>query len=424
MKSNWTKLEGSVGELTAEFTGAEWKKAQEEAFNKLAKNVKLDGFRPGKAPAALIKKRIPTATMLQEALEIILSKEYAALLQENNVEPIAQPELSVDSIDEEKCAVKFKVTVKPEVTLGQYKDLDIKKAAVRVTQKEIQAELETLRNEFAVLETKEEGTVENGDTAVIDFEGFLDGVAFEGGKGESHPLEIGSGSFIPGFEEQVIGMNTNETKDITVTFPEEYQAPELAGKEVVFKVTVHEIKRKILPELDDELAKDTNIEKVETLKDLEAHVKAQLKSQKTTKAENEYSEALFKQVVENATVDVPEVMVEQEMQQMLQEIMGNLQQQGLDFETFKAITGKTTEDIKEEIKEQAESRVKLNLVLAEIVKAEKLEVTEEEMNQELENIANYYGKDVEEVKTVFAGQMGAIASDILNRKAIKVIKGE
>lgn len=424
MKSNWTKLEGSVGELTAEFTGAEWKKAQEEAFNKLAKNVKLDGFRPGKAPAALIKKRIPKATTLQEALEIILSKEYAALLQENNVEPIAQPELSVDSIDEEKLAVKFKVTVKPEVTLGQYKDLDIKKAAVRVTQKEIQAELDSLRNEFAVLETKEEGTVENGDTAVIDFEGFLDGVAFEGGKGESHPLEIGSGSFIPGFEEQVIGMSANETKDINVTFPKEYQAPELAGKEVVFKVTVHEIKTKILPELDDELAKDTNIEKVETLKDLEAHVKAQLKSQKTTKAENDYSEALFKQVVENATVDVPEVMVEQEMQQMLQEIMGNLQQQGLDFETFKAITGKTTEDIKEEIKEQAESRVKLNLVLAEIVKAEKLEVTEEEMNQELENIANYYGKDVEEVKTVFAGQMGAIASDILNRKAIKVIKGE
>ena len=219
-------------------------------------------------------------------------------------------------------------------------------------------------------------------------------------------------------------MSANETTDINVTFPKEYQAPELAGKEVVFKVTVHEIKTKILPELDDELAKDTNIEKVETLKDLEAHVKAQLKSQKTTKAENDYSEALFKQVVENATVDVPEVMVEQEMQQMLQEIMGNLQQQGLDFETFKAITGKTTEDIKEEIKEQAESRVKLNLVLAEIVKAEKLEVTEEEMNQELENIANYYGKDVEEVKTVFAGQMGAIASDILNRKAIKVIKGE
>ncbi len=424
MKSNWKKLEGSVGELTAEFTGAEWKKAQDEAFNKLAKNVRLDGFRPGKAPVALIKKRISKTTMLQEALEIILGKEYLNLLQENNVEPIAQPELSVESIDEEKLSVKFKVTVRPEVTLGEYKDLGIKKAAVRVTQKEIAAELEGLRNEFAVLETKEEGTVENGDTAVIDFEGFLDGVAFEGGKGESHPLEIGSGAFIPGFEEQLVGMSANETKDITVTFPENYQAAELAGKEVVFKVTVHEIKTKILPDLDDELAKDANIDKVETLKDLEAHVKAQLKAQKTTKAENEYSEALFNKVVENATVDVPDVMVEQEMQQMLQEIMGNLQQQGLDFETFKAITGKTTEDIKEEIKEQAASRVKLNLVLAEIVKAENLEVSEEEMNEELENIANYYGKDVEEVKTVFAGQMGAIASDILNRKAIKIIKGE
>lgn len=423
MKSNWTKLEGSVGELTAEFSGDVWAQAQKTAFDKLAKNVKIDGFRPGKAPAAMVKSRIPTASMLQEALETVLSKEYPTLLADNNVEPIAQPELSVESMDKEKAVVKFKITVKPEVTLGQYKDLDIKKAGVRVTQKEIAAEIEVLRNEFAVLEAKE-GTVENGDTAVIDFEGFLDGVAFEGGQGESHPLEIGSGSFIPGFEEQLIGMGVEETKDITVTFPEEYQAPDLAGKEVVFKVTVHEIKAKTLPEIDDELAKDTSIEGVETLKDLEAHVKAKLKEQKTTTAENEYSEALFKTVVENATVDVPEVMVEQEMQQMLQEIMGNLQQQGLDFETFKAITGKSTEDIKEEIKEQASSRVALNLVLAEIVKAENLEVSEEELNEELNTIASYYGKEVEEIKTIFGGQMSAIASDILNRKAINVIKGE
>ena len=424
MKSNWKKLEGSVGELTAEFSGAEWTSAQEEAFNKLASNVKLDGFRPGKAPAALIKKKVSKTSVLQEAVEIIISKNYAELLTSNEVEPIAQPELSVESVDEETLKVKFMVTVRPEVTLGQYKDLEIKKTAVRVTQKEIQAELDVLRSEFAVLEVKEEGTVADKDTAVIDFEGFLDGVAFEGGKGENHPLEIGSGSFIPGFEEQVIGMAVNETKDINVTFPEQYQAEDLAGKEVVFKVTVHEIKTKILPELDDELAKDTNISGVETLKDLEAHVKGQLKTQKTTTAENEYSEALFKKVVENATVDVPAVMVEQEMQQMLQEIMGNLQQQGLDFDTFKAITGKTTEDIKEEISEQAESRVKLNLVLAEIVKEEKLEISEEEMNEEIENIANYYGKEVEEVKSVLATQMGAIASDILNRKAIKIIKGE
>lgn len=424
MKSNWTKLEGSVGELTAEFSGEAWKDAQSAALNKLAKNVKLDGFRPGKAPVALVKKRIGTASILQEALETLLSKEYATLLQENNVEPIAQPELTVEHIDEEKVSVKFKITVRPEVTLGQYKDLDVKKAAVRVTQKEIQAELENLRNEFAVLEAKEEGSVETGDTAVIDYEGFLDGVAFEGGKGEGHPLEIGSGAFIPGFEEQLVGMNAGETKDIQVTFPEQYHAADLAGKEVTFKVTVNEIKKKILPELDDELAKDANIEGVETLKDLEAHIKAQLKAQKTTKAENDYSEALFQKVIENSTVDVPEVMVEQEMQQMLQEIMGNLQQQGLDFETFKAITGKTTEDVKNEIKDQAESRVKLNLILAEIIKEEKLEVSEEEINTELETIANYYGKDVEEIKTLFAGQMGMITGDILNRKAINIIKGE
>ena len=219
-------------------------------------------------------------------------------------------------------------------------------------------------------------------------------------------------------------MNVNETKDINVTFPEEYQAEDLAGKEVVFKVTVHEIKTKILPEVDDELAKDINIEGVETVKDLEAHVKSELKAQKTQKAENDYSEAVFKKVIENSTVEVPDVMVEQEMQGMLQEIVGNLQQQGLDFETFKAITGKSTEDIKEEIKGQAKERVQLNLILAEIVKAENIEVSEEELNEELKTIASYYGKDVEEIKTIFAGQMGAITSDILNRKAINIIKGE
>lgn len=423
MKSNWTKLEGSMGELTAEFSGAEWTDAQKAAFNKIAKTVRLDGFRPGKAPAALLKKRIPTAQVLQEALDTVLSKNYMTLLTENNVEPIAQPELTVESMDEEKVSIKLKITVRPEVTLGEYKNLDIKKATVRVTQKEIQARIDELRNEYAVLEDKE-GAVENGDTAVIDFEGFLDGVAFEGGKGENHPLEIGSGSFIPGFEEQIIGMNVNETKDINVTFPKEYQAEDLAGKEVVFKVTVHEIKTKILPEVDDELAKDINIEGVETVKDLEAHVKSELKAQKTQKAENDYSEAVFKKVIENSTVEVPDVMVEQEMQGMLQEIVGNLQQQGLDFETFKAITGKSTEDIKEEIKDQAKERVQLNLILAEIVKAENIEVSEEELNEELKTIASYYGKDVEEIKTIFAGQMGAITSDILNRKAINIIKGE
>lgn len=423
MKSNWTKLEGSMGELTAEFSGAEWTDAQKAAFNKIAKTVRLDGFRPGKAPAALLKKRIPTAQVLQEALDTVLSKNYMTLLTENNVEPIAQPELTVESMDEEKVSIKLKITVRPEVTLGEYKNLDIKKATVRVTQKEIQARIDELRNEYAVLEDKE-GAVENGDTAVIDFEGFLDGVAFEGGKGENHPLEIGSGSFIPGFEEQIIGMNVNETKDINVTFPKEYQAEDLAGKEVVFKVTVHEIKTKILPEVDDELAKDINIEGVETVKDLEAHVKSELKVQKTQKAENDYSEAVFKKVIENSTVEVPDVMVEQEMQGMLQEIVGNLQQQGLDFETFKAITGKSTEDIKEEIKDQAKERVQLNLILAEIVKAENIEVSEEELNEELKTIASYYGKDVEEIKTIFAGQMGAITSDILNRKAINIIKGE
>ena len=424
MNSNWKKLEGNVGELTATFDGETWKKAQDKAFDKLAKNIKMDGFRPGKAPKALIKKRIPAGNIYNEALDIVLTEAYGDLLAEHKVEPIAQPKLAIENVNDNELTVKLTIQVKPEVTLGQYKNLDIKKASVRVTQKEIQAEIEKYRQEFAELSTKEEGTVENGDTAVIDFEGFLDGVAFEGGKGENHPLEIGSGAFIPGFEEQLIGMGVEETKDITVTFPENYQAADLAGKEAVFKVTVHEIKVKNLPELDDELAKDVNIEGVETLAQLEANVKDRIRAEKQSTAETEYSEALFNKVIENATVEVPEIMIEQEMQQMLQEIMGNIQQQGLDFETFKAITGKTTEDIKNEIKDQAESRVKFNLVLAKIIEVENIQVSEEEMDKEIETIASYYGKEADEVKTLLAGQMGAIASDILNKKAIEIIKGE
>ena len=269
---------------------------------------------------------------------------------------------------------------------------------------------------------KEEGTVENGDTAVIDFEGFKDGVAFEGGKAENHSLEIGSGSFIPGFEEQVVGMKVGEEKEIHVTFPEEYQSAELAGQEAVFKVKVHEIKTKVLPDIDDELAKDVNIDGIETLADLETYTKEQIKNKKQTEVESKFSDDIFNAVIENTPLEVPEAMIETETQTMLREVEQNLSQQGLNMELFQQLTGKTMEDMKAEMSEQAEKRVKFNLILAEIAKAENIEISDEEVDDEIKEIATYYGREFDEVKTIFEAQMGQIKSDLATRKAVQLIK--
>ena len=422
METVCNKLEKSVIEVEVNFTAEEWKDAQDKALNKLSKSVKLDGFRKGKAPAKLVKARIGKNAILEEAMDAILNKNYASILLDNNIQPVAQPQVQIVELTEEVLKVKVVAPVAPEVKLGEYKGLDIKKPSVRVTKKEIEEKIKDYQNQFAELVVKEDGEVENGDTAVIDFEGFKDGVAFEGGKGENHPLEIGSGSFIPGFEEQIIGMKVEEEKEINVTFPEEYQAEDLAGQAVVFKVKVHEIKSKILPEIDDELAKDVNIDGVETLEDLQTYTKEQIRIQKQNQAENEFSDKVFKTVIENTPVDVPDAMVDAEVDYMLKEIEQNLSQQGLTLELFQQITGKTEEDMRNEVREQAENRVKFNLILAEIVKVEGIEVTDEEVDEEIKEIASYYGKEVDDIKRIFGGQLDQIKADLSTRKAVQLIK--
>lgn len=421
MKATSKKLKNAITEIKVTFDNEEWQEAKDEAIKKLAKNVKIDGFRPGKAPMAMIKSKISKGSILEEATDIILQKKYAEILINKKVSPVAQPQLSVEKVDEDGLSVKMLVPVKPKVELGTYKGLEVKKDKVTVSKKDIDAMLENHQQQFAELSVKEDGVVVNGDTAVIDFEGFVDGVAFEGGKGENHPLEIGSGSFIPGFEEEVIGMKVNEEKDINVTFPEDYQA-ELAGKEAVFKVVVHEIKTKTLPEIDDELAKDVNIEGVETLDQLKEHIKTQLKSQKTTEADNKYNEDIFKAIIDNSTVDESEALVKEECNIMLQEIEQNLQQQGMTFELYEQFTGKNKDSILEDVKPQAADRVKLNAILAAIVEEEKLEVSSEDVEKELQEIATYYQKDIEEVKQIFEANMERIESDLLTRKALELVK--
>lgn len=422
MKINNKKLENAIVELTVAFDSEEWKATQEKALDKLAKNVKIDGFRPGKAPAAMVRARVSKASVLEEATDMILQTKFVEILTEANVEPVAQPALSVQKVDADELEVQILVPVKPQVELGEYKGLEVKKGRVTVTKKEIEEQLANYQTQFAELTVKEDGKVAKGDTAVIDFEGFVDGVAFEGGKGENYPLEIGSGSFIPGFEDQVIGMTVDKEQDIVVTFPEDYGAADLAGKEATFKVTVHEIKEKHLPEIDDELAKDVNIDGVETLDQLKDHIKANIKTRKESENENKFMDDLYKAIVASSKVEDSDALLEQEQGLMLQEIEQNLQRQGLNFEVYQQFTGKSKDDIKEDIKPQAEERVKLNAILAAIIEEEKLAVSDEELETELKTIAEYYQKELDEVKKIFEGNMSRIENDLLTRKAVDLVK--
>ena len=422
MKINNKKLENAIVELTVAFDSEEWKATQEKALDKLAKNVKIDGFRPGKAPAAMVRARVSKASVLEEATDMSLQTKFVEILTEANVEPVAQPALSVQKVDADELEVQILVPVKPQVELGEYKGLEVKKGRVTVTKKEIEEQLANYQTQFAELTVKEGGKVAKGDTAVIDFEGFVDGVAFEGGKGENYPLEIGSGSFIPGFEDQVIGMTVDKEQDIVVTFPEDYGAADLAGKEATFKVTVHEIKEKHLPEIDDELAKDVNIDGVETLDQLKDHIKANIKTRKESENENKFMDDLYKAIVASSKVEDSDALLEQEQGLMLQEVEQNLQRQGLNFEVYQQFTGKSKDDIKEDIKPQAEERVKLNAILAAIIEEEKLAVSDEELETELKTIAEYYQKELDEVKKIFEGNMSRIENDLLTRKAVDLVK--
>ena len=424
MNSNWTKLEGNNGELIVDIEGSEWTGACDKALNKLAKQVRIDGFRAGKAPKALVKKMVGKAAIWNEAVNIAFSNEkFMEVIAEKEIMPITQPQLSIEEIDDTHAKLKVAIEVRPEVELGQYKGFGITKDEVSVTDEEVANRIEDLRKQNAEWTVKE-GTVENGDTATIDYEGSVDGVPFDGGKDESYALVIGSGNFIPGFEEQVIGMAVEETKDITVTFPADYHAENLAGKEAVFKVTVHEIKSQELPELNEEFVADCEIKGVTTMDELTAHIKDELTENKEKEAENKYDQELFQAVLDANPVEVPEAMIEEELQQMVQEMSQNLQQNGIDFDTYKQITGQTTEQIKEGLKDQAADRVQFNLIVQAVIKAEGLTVTDEEVEAKYAEFVPEYGETVEDVKKMMAGYETYLRSEILHNKAVEIMKGE
>ncbi|CVH77252.1 Trigger factor [Clostridiales bacterium CHKCI006] len=422
MKTELTKLEGNVVELKVEFDSEEWKASQNKVLKRVAQNINVPGFRKGKAPVAMIKQRINMSMLLEDAMEQLLNDRYTQLLKDNGVEPVAQPEVTPDEITEKVLKVTLKIQEKPDVTLGQYKDIEVKKDEVNVTDEDIDNEIKSIQERNAEWVVKEEGEVEEGDTAVIDYEGFMDGVAFEGGKDENHHLVIGSGQFIPGFEDQVKGMKANEEKDIVVTFPEDYQASDLAGKEATFKVVVHEIQYRTLPEIDDELAKDAGIDGVETLEDLKTNIQTRLQNQRETEAEDKYTNELYEKVIENTPIDVPAVMIDNEVNAMLEEVKRNITSQGLDFDTFTKLTGQDENAIREELRPQADSRVRFNLILEAIAKQEELTVSDEELEEEFKQIAQSYGREVDEMKKMLSGVTDSISHDIMMRKAVKVIR--
>ncbi|WP_369902439.1 trigger factor [Bacillus manliponensis] len=420
MTAKWEKLEGNVGVLTIEVDAKEVNNSIDAAFKKVVKTINVPGFRKGKMPRPLFEQRFGVESLYQDALDILLPKAYGEAIDETGIFPVAHPEIDIEKFEKnENLVFTAKVTVKPEVKLGEYKGLAVEKDDATVTDEDVENELKSLQERHAELTVKEEGTVENGDTAVIDFEGFVNGEAFEGGKGENYSLEIGSNTFIPGFEEQLVGTKAGEAKEVEVTFPEEYHAEELAGKPATFKVTVHEIKVKALPELNDEFAKDAN-EEVATLDELKAKLREDLETAKKNEAENKLRDEVVEKAAANAEVDIPEAMIETELDRMVREFEQRLSYQGMNLELYFQFTGTDEAKLKEQMKEDAAKRVRTNLVLEAIIDAENIEVAEEEVTAEIEKMAAMYNMPVDAV-TQALGNLEGVKEDLKVRKAVELL---
>lgn len=417
--SEYKKIENAKAELTATVDTETWKEAQKKAFRKLARKVTVKGFRKGQAPEHLIRKQIPEGQILIEAAEDLAQGELEAAVAEHKVELIDRPELRIDAIDPEQLVLSFVCPVKPDVQIEDYKDLGYKEERVRVTEKEIQAEIDKVRESKAELEFKE-GAVENGDVAVIDYEGSIDGVPFEGGKAENHELEIGSGSFIPGFEEQLIGMNPEEEKEINVKFPEDYHAEELKGKDAVFKVKVHEVKHKVLPEIDETIIEELNIPEVATVEELKKYIKNGLTQQRKRDAEMKARNELLDKLNEKAVIDVPEVMIKQELDGMVNEYERQFTYQMNSAPGFK-FDEKFRDMLRGQLHDEAVKRVRQSLILEEIGRRENIEVTDAELDEEYKRLAEQYKMDVEDVKRMLPAEF--LTSDLRDKKTLDVLKG-
>lgn len=419
MAANFTVKEKSMGELVVTIEGEEWTKAVEKSFHKLAQKVEIDGFRKGQVPMNILEKKISLSTRQAQAIDDNANDWFIYGIQEAKVNPISRPEMDVQSFDNDKVVLVYKFAVMPEVKLGKYKGVEYEIEEVNVTDEELNNEIDRLRNTYVDLVTVER-EAKNGDTVVIDYEGFKDGVPFDGGKAEGHHLELGSGSFIPGFEDQLIGSKAGDEKDINLTFPEKYHAEELAGKDVVFKVKVHEVKEKVLPELDDDFAKDVNIPGVETVDDLKKRVQERLLESKTNYAEQKADGELLDRIAKNTEIDIPEVLVQEEQQNMMNELAGRLRQYGMSVDQYLSMMGQNPQDFMKGYEDDARKAVKNRLILSEVAKVENITPTDEEVNEEYQKIADQYQMELDQVKGALPEQY--LREDLKNSLAFKFIK--
>ncbi len=414
----------NVTEINVKIDGKQWKDALEKAFDKANKKAKIDGFRPGKAPKDVFMKKYGVESLFMDAGDLVLESAYKKAFEgKDSLELVAQPDIALKSVDENGIEFVFTVTTKPEVKLGKYKGLKVKRQEVKVTKEEIDQTISEMRNRYAENIVKEEEVVAEGDIAVIDFEGFKDGVAFEGGKGENYDLTIGSHTFIPGFEEQLIGMKKGETKDINVSFPEDYHAEDLKGAPVVFKVTIKEVKAISIPDLDKDFFADLGMTDLETEADLRKQVEETIKLRKETDADNKYIDDLLAEAAKTVEIDIPETMIHEEAHRMVHQYEEHLQMQGITLEQFFKFTNSNEEALMDQMHDEAKNRVTYRLMLEEIVKVEKLSVSEEEAEKEATTLAEKYQMTKDEFLKSFGG-LEMIKYDLTMRSAINLLKGE
>ena len=389
-----------------------------KVYRKNVGKMNVPGFRKGKAPRHIIEKMYGSAVFYDEAIDNLLPEAYSNALTETKLDVVSRPELDIVSIDDKGVTLKAEVYVKPDVEVSEYKGLKVKKEKVEVTDEDILKEIDSVRERNSRMLTVEDRAAQNGDTAVINFEGFVDGVAFEGGKGEKYPLELGSGSFIPGFEEKVVGHSVGEEFDIDVKFPEDYGAEDLAGKDTVFKIKIEELKVKELPELDDEFVKD--VSEFNTVDEYKADVKAKITERREHAADDKVEHALLDALLEKTTVDVPACMIEQEIDSYVRDYEYRLKSQGGSLEMYFQYTGLTMEKLREQFKDEAEKQVKTRLALGKVAKTEKLKALKKDLEAEYKKIAEGYNVDIETVKTSIPEEQ--ISEDIILRKAVDFVK--
>ena len=406
--------------ITKKIEGDAWKKAQDEVFKKRQKEVKVDGFRPGKVPRNIYEKKFGKESLYLDAADKVLGDAFEAAMAESKAEPVVQPRVDVKSIDDTGVEFEFTIITKPDVKVKKYKGFGIKKETVKVTKEEIAHELGHLLERYTELVPKE-GKVAKGDIAIIDFEGFKDGVAFDGGKGENYSLEIGSNTFIPGFEDQVIGMKAGDEKDINVTFPEEYPAENLKGAPVVFKVKCNDVKQKQVRELDKDFFDDLGMEGIDTKEKLEAEIKSNIKANKDMEAENKYVDAILEEVGKNTEVDIPEEMVEEEIDRLIHRFEEQIKMQGISLDVYYQFTKSTEKDLRNQMEKEAFKNVLYRLMLEELIKIEKLEVTDKEVDKEATELAKKYQMPKEEFIKQFGGT-DMIKYDLEMRKVVEFLK--